>query len=77
MNPIARLVRKLAYAGAYALLLAAPLLAQSKKGEDRVEPFDVVGLDHTRPWIPWVFAFVFVAGCVAIALKNPHRGHLD
>jgi hypothetical protein len=48
--------------------------AYAKKGDDeKLPPYDVTGLEHERVWVPWVFAFVFMAGCLAIAFKNPHR----
>ncbi|MFQ5805081.1 MAG: hypothetical protein ACE5I3_01385 [Phycisphaerae bacterium] len=50
----------------------SPALAQ-RKGEEPLPPYDVKGLPHTKVWIPWVFAFLFVAGCLAVAFKNPHR----
>ncbi len=72
-----RCVIRLAVSLCYACVLAAPVLAQSKKGEDRPPPWDVNGLEATRPWIPWAFAFLFAVACAAIAFKNPHRSHMD
>jgi hypothetical protein len=47
--------------------------AYAKEGDEKLPPYDVQGLTHTRVWVPWVFAFLFTGGCVAAALKNPHR----
>jgi hypothetical protein len=48
--------------------------ALAKKGDDeKLPPYDVTGMAHSKVWVPWVFAFLFAAGCVAIAFKNPHR----
>lgn len=56
------------------LIGTAPALAQSDAPKP---PFDVQGLKHNKVWVPWIFAFLFGAGCIAIAFKNPHRTHLD
>lgn len=56
--------------------LGAPAYAQPKN-EPPLPPFDVQGLPHEKQWVPWVFAFLFLAGAAAIAFKNPHRTHLD
>jgi len=58
------------------LCVAAPAVAQTKDDE-RLPPYDVQGLKHKKIWVPWVFAFLFAAGCVAVSFKNPHRSHLD
>lgn len=64
---------------AVALLVAgfscAPALA--KKEVEQLPPYDVQAMQHQSVWIQWVFAFLFVAGVTAIAIKNPHRTHLD
>jgi predicted cobalt transporter CbtA len=52
---------------------ASPAYAKKRGTEDERPPYDVPGLTNRRVWIPWVFAFVFTAGGIAIALKNPHR----
>ena len=52
--------------------LASPAFARGEDDEDR-PPYDVQGLPHKRVWVPWVFAFLFAAACVAAAFKNPHR----
>lgn len=52
-------------------LLAPPAFA--KPPEERYPPYDVQGLPHKRIWVPWVFAFLFAAGTLALGLKNPHR----
>lgn len=56
-----------------AVALAAPALAQARKQEDVRPPYDVPGLDPGYTWVPWVFAFLFIALCTATCLKNPHR----
>lgn len=53
----------------------APALAQSNKKE---EPFsDVPVMTSQKPYIPWVVSVLFVAAILGIAMKNPHRTHLD
>ncbi len=53
-------------------LLASPALAK-KPDVERQPPYDIAGLPHHRIWVPWVFAFIFTGGLLAIAFKNPHR----
>ncbi len=57
-------------------IFAAPAFGQQDKDED-LRWYDVPALDQKRVWIPWIAAFLFTAGCVLIAFKNPHRTHLD
>ena len=47
--------------------------ALAKKDVENLPPYDVRGLDHSRIWVPWVFAFLFAASCLAVGFKNPHR----
>lgn len=71
--------RKRRLAVALTLLLAmfaTPAFAQQDEDED-LRWYDVPALEQKRIWIPWVAAFLFTAGCVLIAFKNPHRTHLD
>lgn len=56
--------------------LAPPAVAQESK-TDPQPPFDVSGLPRKKQIVPWIFAFLFVALCLLVALKNPHRSHLD
>lgn len=60
-------------------LLTSPAFAQKKKGDDeeRLPPYDVAGLNHSKQIVPWVAAFLFACAVLAIAFKNPHRTHLD
>ncbi len=51
---------------------ASPALAKKPTAE-KEPPYDVAGLSHHRIWVPWVFAFVFAGGLLAVAFKNPHR----
>ena len=57
-------------------IFAAPAFAQQNEDDD-LRWYDVPTLEQKRVWIPWVAAFLFAAGCVFIAFKNPHRTHLD
>ena len=75
MSRCSRLCRALV-AALICVILASAALAQ-KGDEEKLPPFDVPGLKHTKQWVPWVVAFLFAAGCVAVAFKNPHRSHLD
>jgi len=51
---------------------ASPAMA-AKKGEEKLPPYDVNAMKHQKIWVPWVFAFLFAAGGVVVAFKNPHR----
>lgn len=55
---------------------AAPAAAQRKKDQGK-RWYDVPALPQKKHWAPWIVAFLFAAGCVLIAFKNPHRTHLD
>ncbi len=55
-------------------LLAAPALAQE---EDAKPWFDVPSLEVQKPLWQWLCVALFVAACLAVALKNPRRSHLD
>lgn len=70
---------RLAVAAISIIALSSPAFAQRKKAteDEPVPPYDVQGLTHYKVWAPWVFAFLFAAGCVAVGIKNPHRSHLD
>ena len=61
---------------AFLFCASVPAWAQDK-GAEKQPPFDVSGLPPERVWLPWIFAFLFLVGCVLIALKNPRRTHLD
>jgi hypothetical protein len=64
---------RLALAGVFTLAsLTSPAFGQRRAEEPR-PPYDVTGLSHHKMWVPWVFAFLFAAGCLALAFKNPHR----
>jgi hypothetical protein len=69
------LLMRLAILGVFLLAsFASPALAQRSSSKDeKLPPYDVQGLEHQRIWVPWVFGFIFAAGCLAIAFKNPHR----
>ena len=65
---------RLALVGVFTLAsLTAPAFAQRRGGEEPRPPYDVSGLSHGKAWVPWVFAFLFAAGCLTAAFKNPHR----
>lgn len=72
-----RQLRRIAILAAVTLSgLAAPALAAGPSAStEKVPPYDVTGLQRSRIWVPWVFAFVFGAGAVAVGVKNPHRSH--
>jgi hypothetical protein len=61
----------------FVMLASVPgAFAQSSDVDDT--PFyDVPALDDTRPWLQWLVGLVLVALCVGVALRNPHRTHLD
>ncbi|NLG41813.1 MAG: hypothetical protein GX547_01080 [Phycisphaerae bacterium] len=45
--------------------------------DDRAPWYDVPAIPHRTNWVPWVVASAFIVGCVGVAMKNPHRSHLD
>lgn len=57
-------------------LLSPPAHAQESKSDPQ-PPFDVNGLPRKKQILPWIFAFLFASLCLLVALKNPHRSHLD
>ncbi len=69
--------RRAAAAGLGLFFAASPAWSQSKKEENPQPPWDVAPMPRERPWVQWVFAFLFIAGVTAMAFKNPHRSHLD
>lgn len=74
LKPRPRWLRML-MAATLALAMAAPAMAQS---DDEDKPFyDVNVKEHTKPYIQWTVAVLFMAGVLLIAVKNPHRSHLD
>lgn len=76
MNPSRRRMSRWGAAILISFAAATPALAQ-KKGEDPLPPYDVSPLERSGAWVPWVFAFIFAAGAIGLAFKNPHRSHLD
>lgn len=72
-----RLISRVAAAAFMWVAVSAPALAQKPDDEVPLPPYDVQGLQHSKIWVPWIFAFVFAAGCIAVGIKNPHRSHLD
>lgn len=46
--------------------------------DDKDKPWlDVPALEWKKPVFQWLFGSGFVALCLGIAFKNPHRTHLD
>lgn len=66
---------RVAVLGLTLLFAVSPSLAQKK--EQTEGPWDVSPMEEGYRWVPWVFAFLFAAGCLGMAFKNPHRTHLD
>ena len=54
--------------------LAAPAFAQD---EQPTEFRDVDLKPRVKPYIQWVMGTLFIAAVVGLAMKNPHRTHLD
>jgi hypothetical protein len=71
----ARWVRRAAVGALALAIVSPPALAQSP--DDKQPPYDVNGLPQSKQIVPWIFAFLFAALCLLVALKNPHRSHLD
>jgi hypothetical protein len=60
------------------LLLLLPVPAAMAADDEQAGPwYDVPAMPHKTPWVTWVIAAAFCAGAVGMALKNPHRSHLD
>lgn len=58
------------------LLLSTTVLAQPV--EPDLGPFyDVNTIPDGRPWLQWLIGGLFIAACLAVAIRNPHRTHLD
>ncbi len=55
--------------------LAAPALAQDE--EQPAEFPDVELKERTKPYVQWVLGTLFIAAVIGLAMKNPHRTHLD
>lgn len=51
--------------------------AFAQNDAEELPPFDVPGLEQGATWVPWVFAFLFVALFVLAGVKNPHRNVTD
>jgi hypothetical protein len=60
-----------------AIVALACSTAAPAETEEPQPPWDVPAMKQTKVWVPWVVAFLFAAGCVLVAFKNPHRSHLD
>ncbi len=72
-SALTRWAFRAAAAGAWCVLAVAPALAQAKKDAKSGPPYDVQGLEAGWTFVPWVFAFLFIALCAATCFKNPHR----
>ena len=58
------------------LLFAVPARAQDQAEKPFEEP-GVSYLPRRSPYIQWIAGALFVAACLFVAFKNPHRTHLD
>lgn len=72
-------VNRLARLSVLTVLVLAGLAYPALGADDseQLPPYDVDGLEHTKIWVPWVFAFLFAAGCLLVAFKNPHRSTIE
>ncbi|MBU0638248.1 MAG: hypothetical protein KKB50_05230 [Planctomycetes bacterium] len=61
------------------LLSASPTLAQqdTDEGPAYEEGLSTLAPNNKIVWINWGFGVLLIAGCAGLALKNPHRSHLD
>jgi hypothetical protein len=59
------------------LLLPVSLANAADEEKDEGPWYDVPALPHRTNWVPWVIASAFIVSCVGVAMKNPHRSHLD
>lgn len=75
MTPLNRLLGTLLRVLVMLVVVAVPAFA--KEAAERLPPYDVDGLKHTKVWVPWVFAFFFAVACLATAFKNPHRSSTE
>ncbi|MGD8450704.1 MAG: hypothetical protein PVJ57_02700 [Phycisphaerae bacterium] len=63
---------------AAALLVLLIVVAEPAFAQDDEPPYvDVPVMEFTKPWLQWLFGVGFIAVCMLIAFKNPHRSHLD
>lgn len=58
-------------------IVTAALCAVPAVAADAVTDVDTVPKNKKMPWINWGLGVLFIAGCVGLAVKNPHRSHLD
>ncbi|MDX2200977.1 MAG: hypothetical protein SF069_18635 [Phycisphaerae bacterium] len=57
-------------------LFSSAALAQQE--EEALPPFyDVAAVEDTKPWFQWIAGALIIATCFAVAIKDPHRTHLD
>ena len=61
------------------LIAIAGAPGAAAQDQDKAEGpwYDVPALPPQKPWLQWVVGTVFGLACLAVALKNPHRTHLD
>lgn len=58
--------------------VAAVATAAAQQSDVKLPPFyDVPAIEDSRPWLQWIVGTVFIAACLGVAIRNPHRSHLD
>lgn len=71
----------LARAGLAVLMTLAMLVSPAIADDDTEnQPFHEPGImyrDHSKPYIPILFACLIAGAVLLVAFKNPHRSHLD
>ncbi len=71
--------RRLAALALTACLLVVPTVRAQDESEEE-KPFQEPGITYRqaqKPYIEWVAGLLIVVACGLIAVKNPHRSHLD
>ncbi len=71
-----RVVRLLSGAIVLLGLCAAPAAAQQKSDKPFTEP-GLVFADSTMGYVQWLAGVLLVAAVTVVAIKNPHRSHMD
>ncbi len=72
-----RVVRLLCGAVVMLGLCAAPAAAQQKKDDKPFQEPGLVFADSTMGYIQWLAGVLLVVAVTVVAIKNPHRSHLD
>ena len=62
------------------VVLALGVSANPARAEDEKPPFTEPGIDFVTPqtaYIQWIAGTLIILACTFVAIKNPHRSHMD